>query len=95
MCLQQAEMKSFQEQNRQLGLKNVMLTIFFASTKLVSLNALPPGERFTQDYFINTVLTDIVHERCRFCVEFVGAIFLRTWTIPCATMVTMVTMVTK
>jgi hypothetical protein len=40
-----------------------MLTIFFTGAKLVSLNILPPGGRFTQDYFINTVLFDIVHER--------------------------------
>jgi hypothetical protein len=39
-----------------------MLTIFFTGTKLVSLNALPFGGRFTQDYFINTVRPDIVHE---------------------------------
>jgi hypothetical protein len=42
-----------------------MLTIFFTDTQLISLNALPPGRRFTQNYFINTVLPDIVHERGR------------------------------
>jgi histone-lysine N-methyltransferase SETMAR len=46
-----------------IGARKVMVTIFFAATKLVSLNALPPGGRFTQYYFINTVLPDIVHER--------------------------------
>jgi hypothetical protein len=40
-----------------------MLTIFFTGAKLASLNALPPGGRFTHDYFMSTVLSDIVHER--------------------------------
>jgi hypothetical protein len=40
-----------------------MLTIFFTGTKLISLNALPDGGRFTQDYFMNTILPDIIHER--------------------------------
>jgi hypothetical protein len=46
-----------------IGAQKVMLTIFFTGTKLVILNALPSGGRFTQDCFINTVLPDIVHER--------------------------------
>jgi hypothetical protein len=46
-----------------IGARKVILTIFFPGAKLVSLNALPPGGRFTQDYFVNTVLPDIVHER--------------------------------
>jgi hypothetical protein len=48
-----------------IGARKVMLTIFFTGTKLISLNALPHGGRFTQDYFINTVLPDIAHERGR------------------------------
>jgi hypothetical protein len=64
-----------------------MLTIFFTGTKLIGLNALPSGGRFTQDYFINTVLPDIVHERGQILRRVRGAIVLWTWTIPCATMV--------
>jgi hypothetical protein len=48
---------------QRIGAQKVMLTIFFTSTKLVSLNALPSGGRFTQNYFINTVLPDLIHER--------------------------------
>jgi hypothetical protein len=36
---------------------------FFSDAKLISLQALQPGARFTQEYFINTILPDIVH--CR------------------------------
>jgi hypothetical protein len=43
--------------------QKVMLTLFSTDTQLISLNALPPGRRFTQNYFINTVLPDIVDER--------------------------------
>jgi hypothetical protein len=46
-----------------IGAQKDTLTIFFTVTKLISLNALSPGGRFTQDYFINTVLLDIVHAR--------------------------------
>jgi hypothetical protein len=65
ICLQQADMKSFQVQNRELGAEKVMLTVFFTGTKLISLNALPSGGRFIRDYFISTVRPDIVHERRR------------------------------
>jgi histone-lysine N-methyltransferase SETMAR len=46
-----------------IGAQKVILTIFFTGTKLVSLNALPPGGKFTQDYFLNTAPRDIIHER--------------------------------
>jgi hypothetical protein len=36
---------------------------FFCDAKLISLQALPSDARFTQEYFINTILPDIVHER--------------------------------
>jgi histone-lysine N-methyltransferase SETMAR len=39
-----------------------MMTIFFSSAKLISLQALPLGASFTQEYFINTIRSDIVHE---------------------------------
>jgi transposase len=45
--------------------QKVILTIFFSSVKLVSLNTLPPGARFTQKYFINSILSDIVNKMGR------------------------------
>jgi hypothetical protein len=42
-----------------------MLTIFFSGAKLISLQALLPGTNFTQEYFVNNVLLDIVDERTR------------------------------
>jgi hypothetical protein len=33
-----------------------MMTIFFSGAKLISLQALPPAARFTQEYFINAIL---------------------------------------
>jgi hypothetical protein len=70
-----------------IAAQKVMLTIFFTGTKLVILTALPPGGRFTQDYFINTVLHDIIHERGQILRRARRGDFLCTWTIPCATMV--------
>jgi hypothetical protein len=46
-----------------IGARKVMVTIFFSGAKLISLQALPSGARFTQEYFINTILPDLVHER--------------------------------
>jgi hypothetical protein len=38
---------------------------FFSGVKLISLNALPAGARFTQEYFINNILPDILDEKQR------------------------------
>jgi hypothetical protein len=38
---------------------------FFSSVKLISVNALPAGARFTQEYFINSILSDILEEKQR------------------------------
>jgi hypothetical protein len=40
-----------------------MVTVFFSGAKLISLQALPPGARFTQEYFVNTIVPDIVDAR--------------------------------
>jgi hypothetical protein len=48
-----------------IGTQKVMLTIFFSSVKLISLNALPAGAQFTQEYFINSILSDILDENQR------------------------------
>jgi histone-lysine N-methyltransferase SETMAR len=42
-----------------------MLKIFFSGVKLMSLNALPAGALFTQEYFINRILPDILDEKQR------------------------------
>jgi hypothetical protein len=51
--------------NATIGAQKVMLTIFFSGVKLISLNALPAGARFTQEYFINGILPDILDEKQR------------------------------
>jgi histone-lysine N-methyltransferase SETMAR len=51
--------------NATIGAQKVMLAIFFSSVKLISLNALPAGARFTQEYFINRILPDILDEKQR------------------------------
>jgi hypothetical protein len=38
---------------------------FLSGVKLISLNALPAGARFTQEYFINSILPDILDEKQR------------------------------
>jgi histone-lysine N-methyltransferase SETMAR len=48
-----------------IGTQKVMLTIFFSGEGLISLQALPPGVKFTQDYFVNSILPDIANERGR------------------------------
>jgi hypothetical protein len=46
-----------------IGARKVMVTIVFGDSKLIGLQALPFGSRFTQKYLINTILPDIFHER--------------------------------
>jgi hypothetical protein len=48
-----------------IGAQKAMLTIFFSGVKLISLHALPAGARFTQEYFINSILPDILDEKQR------------------------------
>jgi hypothetical protein len=48
-----------------ISAQKVMLTIFFSVVKLITLNALPTGARFTQEYFINSILPDILDEKHR------------------------------
>jgi hypothetical protein len=48
-----------------IGAQKVMLTILFSGVKLISLNALPADARFTQEYFINSILPDILDEKQR------------------------------
>jgi hypothetical protein len=43
--------------------QKVILTIFFSGVKLISLSALPAGARFIQEYFINSILPDILDEK--------------------------------
>jgi histone-lysine N-methyltransferase SETMAR len=46
-----------------IGARKVMMTIFFSGAKLISRWAFPAGAEFTQEYFIDTILPDIIHER--------------------------------
>jgi hypothetical protein len=46
-----------------ISAQKVMLTIFFSGVKLIRLNALPAGARFTQEYFINSIFPDILDEK--------------------------------
>jgi hypothetical protein len=43
-----------------IGAQRVMLTIFFSSTSLITVNALPSDVGFTQEYCTNKTLLDIV-----------------------------------
>jgi hypothetical protein len=42
-----------------------MLTVFFSDVSLITLNSLPSGARFNQEYFIYNILLDIVEARER------------------------------
>jgi hypothetical protein len=43
----------------------VMLTIFFSGVKLISRNALPADTRLIREYFINSIIPDILDEKQR------------------------------
>jgi hypothetical protein len=42
---------------------NGLLMVFFRDVRLINLNALQHRARFTQEYFINSILPNIVNER--------------------------------
>jgi hypothetical protein len=48
----------------QLAVQKVMITVFFTST-LIGSEALPKGRKFGQDYFISTVLPELIKEKRR------------------------------
>jgi hypothetical protein len=70
-----------------ISAQKVMLTIFFSGVKLISLNALPTGAGFTQEYFINSILPDILDEKQRILRRNRRGVSSDTWTIRCVTMV--------
>jgi hypothetical protein len=43
-----------------------MLTIFFASRKLLVLEPLPKGQKYNQDYYVQEVTPELQSERSRF-----------------------------
>jgi hypothetical protein len=43
--------------------QTIILMIFFNGVSLTTLNALPSGARFNQEYFIHNILPDIVEAR--------------------------------
>jgi hypothetical protein len=48
-----------------ISVKKTMVTIFFASTRLLVLNFLPKGTKFNEDDFIDTVLPNLESEKRR------------------------------
>jgi hypothetical protein len=52
-------------QKQTIAPRKIMLTIFFSGTSLISLDALPHGQRYTQKYFIDNILPDLVKEKRR------------------------------
>jgi hypothetical protein len=69
------------------GAHKVMSTIFFSGVKLISLNALPAGARFTQEYLINIILPIFLTKSNKFYEGIVEVIFSYTWAIRYITMV--------
>jgi hypothetical protein len=49
----------------QLGVQKAMSALFFTSTTLIVSEALPKGRKFNQDYFISTVLPELVKAKRR------------------------------
>jgi hypothetical protein len=49
----------------KMDAQKVMLTIFFSNVRVIGLNVQPSGAQFTQEYFINNILSDIVNKRGR------------------------------
>jgi histone-lysine N-methyltransferase SETMAR len=50
---------------RDISRQKTMLTIFFTSTRLLVLEALPKGTEFNQDYFIGAIFPRLYNEKRR------------------------------
>jgi hypothetical protein len=56
--------------------KKTMITVFFPQTRLLVLDALPPGQTFTQDYFMTKVPPILREENLRFLRNHSAGTFL-------------------
>jgi hypothetical protein len=52
---------------QNFGAHKVKMTIFFTSHHLITRDSLLLRQTYTQNYFINNIIFDIVHEKMRFC----------------------------
>jgi hypothetical protein len=52
-------------EKQTIASRKVMLTILLSGTSLISLDALPHDQTYTQEYFIQNVLSDLVNEKMR------------------------------
>jgi hypothetical protein len=62
--------------------KKIMLTVFFSGERLLVMEALPKGRKFSQNYFRQSVLAALSNEKQRYCRKNRAADFLSTWTMP-------------
>jgi hypothetical protein len=69
-----------------ISTKETRLAIFFASHKLLVLDALPKGQKSHQNYFVQTVIPELQSERSRFARRKARSNLPRRWPIQCTTM---------
>jgi hypothetical protein len=53
--------------------KKIMLTVFFSGERRLSLETLPKGTKFNQDYFLQSVLPALTNEKGQHCRKNRGA----------------------
>jgi hypothetical protein len=68
--------------------QTTMMTIFFTSTRLLVLEALPKGTKFNQNCFILATFPGLYNEKTRIHAKRASQLFQFAWTIRCARMVT-------
>jgi hypothetical protein len=62
-----------------------MITTFFTARQLITLDALPKGQKDNQECFIENILPSLLNEKNRFSRQKIAIIFLCPWTTRCVT----------
>jgi hypothetical protein len=68
------------QERHTIGVKKIMLTVFFSDERLPALEALPKERKFNHDYFLQSVLPALANEKRRYCRKNRVTYFLSTWT---------------
>jgi hypothetical protein len=49
-----------------ISIKKVMITVFFTARQLITLDTLPKGQKYSQEYFVQNKLPSFLNEKKRF-----------------------------
>jgi hypothetical protein len=64
-----------------ISIKKVMIGMFFTARWLIALDVLSKGQKYNQDYFVQSMLSSLLNEKKHFSRQKIAIDFLYTWMI--------------